>query len=110
MLAREKEIMQRISKELSSDSCLLKIIAYGSRVRGDFRGDSDLDVLVIVDKKNREIKDKVIEEFYSHELETDISFSLIILSREELEFNRRLGSPFIKSVTSEGMVFYDSER
>ena len=110
MFAKEREVLEEISKKLASDSHLMKIIAYGSRVRGDFRGDSDLDVLVVVDKKDREIKDKVIGEFYSYELKTDISFALSILSKEEFELNKRLGSPFIKAVANEGMIFYDSER
>lgn len=109
MFKREKDILQKISEELSSDRRILRAIAYGSRVRGDYRDDSDLDVLVIVDKKNREIKDKSLNIFYLYELEMDISFSVIILSREELEFNERLGSPFIESIKKEGIIFYDSE-
>jgi predicted nucleotidyltransferase len=79
-------------------------------VRGDYRGDSDLDVLVIIDKKDKKIKNKILNIFYSYELETDLSFSVTIFSLEELEFNERLGSPFIQSVKKEGIIFYDSER
>jgi predicted nucleotidyltransferase len=110
MFKKEKAILQAIVEKLSVDVRILKIIAYGSRVRGDYRGDSDLDVLVIVDKKDKKIKDKILNIFYSYELETDLSFSVTIFSLEELEFNERLGSPFIQSVKKEGIIFYDSER
>lgn len=109
MFDREKNILKRISRRLAKDPGLLKVIAYGSRVRGDYTGDSDLDVLVVVKKKDRRLKDKIVDIFYSYELETDISFSLTILSFEEFEFNKRLGSPYIKHIENEGVVFYDSE-
>jgi len=109
MLKKEIAILDSIVGKLSSDKRIRKIIAYGSRVRGDHRGDSDLDVLVIIDKKDKKIKDKILNIFYSYELETDLSFSITILSREELEFNEHLGSPFIQSIKKEGIIFYDSE-
>lgn len=110
MFKKERTILKAISEKLSSDKRILKIIVYGSRVRGDYRGDSDLDVLVIIDKKDKEIKDKIHNMFYSYELETDLSFSVTIFSLKELEFNVKLGSPFIQNIKKEGITFYDSER
>lgn len=110
MFKKEMDILQEISKKLSPDRRILKIIAYGSRVRGDFESDSDLDLLVVVDKKDREIKEKILDIFYSYELKTEISFSVTILSKGELEFNERLGSPFIKEIKKEGLILYDSEQ
>ena len=69
-----------------------------------------MDVLVIVSKKDREIKDKILTLFYTYELERDMSFSLAVFSSDEYEVNKKLGSPFIKNVEKEGMVFYDAER
>lgn len=108
MFQKERDVLQKISEKLSTDRRILKAIAYGSRIRGDYRGDSDLDVLVIVDKKDREIKEEILNFFYSYELETDISFSVVIFSLEELEINERLGSPFIKNIKREGLTIYDS--
>ena len=109
MFKKERDILQKIAEKLSINRRILKAIAYGSRVRGDYRGDSDLDILVIVDKKDNEIRDNILDIFYSYELESDISFSLTIFSLEELEFNERLRSPFIENIRKEGVTFYDSE-
>lgn len=108
MFEKEKRIFREIADKLSADERILRAILFGSRVRGDFRGDSDFDVMVIVDQKTQELKHKIIDIFYSYELATDISFSLMIRSREEVEFNKKLGSPFFKNIEKEGVVFHDS--
>jgi len=109
MFKKEREMLREISEKLSANRNVLKIIAYGSRVRGDYKGDSDLDVLVLVNKKDKSLRDKIFSIFYSYELETDIPFSATILSLEELEFNEKLGSPFIGSIKEEGITIYDSQ-
>ncbi len=107
MFNKEKDILREISEKLSADMRILKVIAYGSMVRGDYTADSDMDVLIVVDKKDREMKDKIIDIFYSYELQTGISFSLVILSLEEFEFSRK--SVFTENIKKEGIVFYDSQ-
>jgi predicted nucleotidyltransferase len=110
MLTKDKVLLDELAGVLSSDRGILKIIAFGSRVRGDCSGDSDFDILVVVDKKGRKVRDAILNVIYSHELEKSLSISPIILSLYELDFNKRLGSPFIKSVEEEGIVVYDAER
>jgi len=110
MIERYDTSLKEISALLAADSRVERIVAFGSRVRGDFRGDSDMDVLVIVTRKDRELKDSILSLFYTYELERDLSFSLAVFSRDEYEFNRRLGSPFIKNVEQEGLTYYDAER
>ncbi len=107
MLKKEEDALKKIADNLSNDKRILKIIAYGSRVRGDFREDSDLDVLVVVDKKDREIKEKIIDIFYEYELKEEIPFSPLIFSLEEFLINEKIGSPFIKNIKDEGVVIYD---
>ncbi len=107
MFEKEKEVLKKIGDILSKDERIMKIIAFGSRVRGDFREDSDLDVLVVITRKDREIKEMIMDAFYEYELKEEIPFSVIILSEEEFGFNENLGSPFIKQIKEEGVVIYD---
>lgn len=107
MFSKERNILSKIAETLSDEPAILKIIAFGSRVRGDFREDSDLDVFVLVDKKNLFIKNRIIDVFYDFELRSDIPFSVVIQSQEEFDFNAALGSPFIKSIREEGIIIYD---
>lgn len=109
MLENEKSVLTLIAGALSQETAVRKIVAYGSRVRGDFRRDSDFDVFVLVSKKTPELKSAIRGIFYDHELKYEIPFSVAVLSREEYDINVALGSPFIKSLIEEGVVIYDSE-
>ncbi len=46
---RIKEIILKVAKEMNIK--IDKIILFGSRARGDFREDSDYDILVVTEKK-----------------------------------------------------------
>ncbi|MBI4653931.1 MAG: nucleotidyltransferase domain-containing protein [Nitrospirae bacterium] len=109
LFSKEKKILSDIAEALSHEPSILKLIAYGSRVRGDFHGDSDLDVFVLVDKKTRYIKEKIIDIFYKYEMSYDISFSISIFSKDEFDFNNAIGSPFIKAIKAEGVIIYDAQ-
>lgn len=108
MFASEKEILSKIAGILADEPRVLKIIAFGSRARGDFREDSDHDVFVLVDRKDISIKKRIRDVFYDFEMISGIPFSVIIQSREEFDFNTTLGSPFIKSIKEEGIIIYDA--
>lgn len=51
MFNTEKESLIRVTSELKKTlkERLKAVIAFGSRVRGDFHGESDFDVLVVVE-------------------------------------------------------------
>ena len=110
MLKKEQELLQEIGDKLSAYKEVKRAIVFGSRVRGDHRGDSDYDILIIIETKNPQIKEKIIDIFYSYELKKEISFSLTILSKNEYKYNINLGSPYLKNIKKEGIIFYDSQQ
>lgn len=109
MFEKERRILSDIAATLAREPSVLKIVAYGSRVRGDFGEDSDFDVFVLVDKKNSALKRWIRDIFFEYEMRHDIPFSVTILSQEEYKVNASLGSPFIKSLEEEGVIFYDAQ-
>jgi len=47
----EREIIKKIKKTIRSKAPSAKVILYGYRARGDNRPDSDIDILILLDKK-----------------------------------------------------------
>jgi predicted nucleotidyltransferase len=81
------------------------VILYGSYARGDHNKQSDLDVLVLLDKPtiSREDEKKVKYPLYDIEFETGKIISPMVLSKKDWESRHRI-TPFYENVTKEGVV------
>jgi predicted nucleotidyltransferase len=82
---------------------LISIKMFGSKVRGDFSQDSDLDILMIVRDKKKVRREKIYDILLEIDLEFDPKISLKIFTKEEFDRNKKLGSPFVFNVEKEGI-------
>jgi len=88
-------------------SSIKTIILYGSKARGDFLEESDIDLLFIADYNIPwSIKTEMSDIIYNHELANDIAVSAIFVS--ESEFKTRV-SLFLMKVRKEGIVLWSRE-
>lgn len=79
------DILQELKeslKKLCGDQ-ILKIVLFGSRARGDFDEDSDIDIALIVRELSPKLKDKILDNVAEFELRHDVVLSVIILSEED---------------------------
>ncbi|HEC62507.1 MAG TPA: nucleotidyltransferase domain-containing protein [bacterium] len=74
------------SLELFLGDSLIKLVLFGSRARGDYEEDSDIDVAVIVRSISKELKNQIYNKVAEIELKYLRSISSIVFS--EAEFNR----------------------
>ena len=83
------------------------IVVYGSVARGEYRDDSDIDVLIV--GSDKEIKSKVSEIIYEIDYENNFETFItpVYYTREEIEHRVKVGSPFIYEVLKDGVVLYD---
>jgi uncharacterized protein len=81
------------------------LILYGSYARDDFKEDSDVDLLILVDKdKISRSDDKRIKyPLYDIEFETGTIISPMVFSKRDWETIHRI-TPFYENVVKEGKV------
>lgn len=84
---------------------LSKVIVYGSYARGDYRENSDVDVMVLVKLTESEIK-KIVpiiyDIAYDIELEKGIHISVVVKNEEQFEYWMDT-LPFYRNVSKEGV-------
>lgn len=78
------------------------IYLLGSRARNDWKPDSDYDILVVVDKRDGEIVDKLYDEVIEILLNTGALVSLKIFPLSEFNRLKSLKTPFIENVLKDG--------
>lgn len=96
--------LEKISKSIQTSDPNAIAYLFGSRARGDFRPDSDWDILILIDqpKVTPEIEDKFRNELYDLELESGQIVSAFIYPKKYWE-NTLLFSPLYSNVLKEGV-------
>ncbi|MEW6416494.1 MAG: nucleotidyltransferase domain-containing protein [Nitrospirota bacterium] len=104
----EQCALKGIIDELVSKYPFIKrIILYGSKARGDFIEDSDVDLLFIVEGDvSRSIKMQMNDIIYNYELSHDVVISAIFVS--ERDFRDKVNT-FLMKVRKEGIVIWSIE-
>ncbi|MDZ7261965.1 MAG: nucleotidyltransferase domain-containing protein [candidate division KSB1 bacterium] len=83
---------------------LVRIQLFGSKTKGNFSPDSDIDVLLIVRQRTEEVLERIAELHLKVDLKYDPHISLIIFSEHEYLQNEAFESPFIKNINREGIL------
>lgn len=101
-----EQYVEKIKKIYGSH--VKQIILYGSYARGDFRPDSDVDIMILVDISDLELKsygEQLSYMTYDFNLDNDIDIKPIAKS-EELFNKWVVNYPFYSNVHKEGVILY----
>lgn len=80
----DKKILSDIKCAVSSVDADAEVVLFGSRASGDFKEESDWDVLILTDETvGIELKKKIIKNILPIELEYLVGISTIIRNRQE---------------------------
>jgi len=100
----EIKAISNLKEEILKINPKIKIIFYGSKVRGDFDEESDIDILVVVPKLTKDLKYKIIDIATEIELKYNVILGIVIISEEKYKkSNVFKGSLYYKNIKKEGL-------
>jgi predicted nucleotidyltransferase len=97
-------ILQLIKESVSATDPKATLILYGSYARGDYDDESDIDLLILVDKEKVTLEDqkKFAYPLYDVELKVGIIISPLVHSRNLWETSKMV-TPFSENVNRESI-------
>lgn len=101
-----RDVILAIAERLKNNYQPEKIILYGSFAYGKPDKDSDIDLLVIKDTRERVIDRMVTVRRMVTDLRRGFPFSSIVVTPQELSQRLEIGDQFLKEIVSKGEVLY----
>jgi predicted nucleotidyltransferase len=95
------EFKRKILEKLGKNVLTIKL--FGSKARGDFKKDSDIDILIILKKRNLKAEDKIYKIVTDISLKYEIDLSPKIFSEAEYRERLQLELPFFLIAQKEGI-------
>lgn len=98
----DREFLEKIKETVLSYDGKAEVILFGSRARGDYKEDSDWDILVLTDNKvDADYRNNLIDLIYDVELKYLQQISTLIIHQKDWEDWEIL--PLYKNIAREGV-------
>jgi predicted nucleotidyltransferase len=103
-----RETITAVAKKIAHSFNPEKIILFGSYAWGKPEIDSDLDLFIVMESKDRPIKravsvKRVLKDLY-------VPMDILVRTPDELQHRIDIGDPFIKKILRDGQVIYARNR
>ena len=89
-------------------SHLCKVILYGSYARGDYKTDSDIDIMILLDISDIELKKYSQQLFYmTYDFNMDHNLDIKPIAKSEQHFRKWVTNyHFYANINKEGVILY----
>lgn len=104
----EQQALDAIVRNIPSAYPVInKIVLYGSKIRGDFLVDSDIDILFVADYNlARSVKFEIYDMIFECEIEHGLVVSVVFVSSDDFE---KHDITLMKQVHKEGIIIWSKE-
>ena len=99
----ERNALKELKEKINEKYPGTELILYGSKARGNFSKDSDVDILVLINKINPETERGVSDIIVDELIKTGIPLNEILVEKALLESYIAEQIPFYKNVKNEGV-------
>jgi prevent-host-death family protein len=103
MTSRDKQIIEAFAASIREASPEAQVWAFGSRVRGDARSDSDYDMCVVIEHLDDESDSRISDIAFDVGWEYQALITTVTYSREQFERGPHSFSPLVLNVLREGV-------
>jgi predicted nucleotidyltransferase len=101
-----KEFLTKLREQHGGEVVLVSL--FGSKVRSDFDEESDIDVLLVVENRNSQLWEDVVEIETELMLKHDAVISSLIMGRDNYEWHRQHRAPLYRNIEIEGIELWMS--
>ncbi len=101
-----KKIAKDFSRKIKSGK-IFSIILYGSSVKGKIELESDIDILIVLNKHDKVFERELLNKAAGYSSEVNRSISLVIMDR--LEVKKEKNSQFLKNIKEAMEILYGKE-
>jgi predicted nucleotidyltransferase len=98
-----REVVRKLMDGLALDTDIMRVYAYGSRVRCDFDPASDLDLLIELREVTTTARRQVLDRAWELSLEEGYVISVAIVSQEAFETGPLSVSLYAQNVRNQGI-------
>ena len=109
MIGKLSEIEENAVKEFNqklrsfAGSNIKQILLFGSKARGDYHSESDIDIFVLLDQGDFETRDRIVDLAYDVFLKYQVQISPRVINMQEYQLSNRWQTSFIKNIQKEGI-------
>ncbi|OFX35122.1 MAG: hypothetical protein A2X08_04945 [Bacteroidetes bacterium GWA2_32_17] len=103
-MQKQENITNKIKEKVKNIDTMATVILYGSRARGDFKINSDWDILILTPEPvNFKTEEKFSYPLYELEWETGNIISVLVKSKQEWESPKYKVTPLYQNIKKEGI-------